>query len=378
MQRLARALVEREHSVTVVHDVDAFNLMSGGTRPSAPTPDDGVEVIRLESSIGRLSPILAQQTGEPTIHRSTLRSLFRDRSFDVVNFHNASLIGGPGIFGIAGQSAKIYSAHEHWLVCPTHVLWRHERELCTGRQCIRCQIRYSRPPQMWRYTDRLEDNLSKIDAFIAMSEFSRSKHAGMGFAHPMHVVPPFVPARAKVEWGRPHDRPYFFFAGRLEKIKGVQTVIRRMRSIPDADLVVAGKGSYRSELESLGGVNVRFVGSLGTDELSRYYSHAIATVVPSITYETFGLTLIESFSHGTPVIARQLGPFPEIVHKSGAGLLFSTDTELDSAMQRLLHDDGLRMRLSANAVASHRMYWCDDAVLPQYLQVVEQAMGRRR
>ena len=37
-----------------------------------------------------------------------------------------------------GDGIKLYTAHEHWLVCPMHVLWRHGRELCTGRQCLRC------------------------------------------------------------------------------------------------------------------------------------------------------------------------------------------------------------------------------------------------
>ena len=61
-------------------------------------------------------------------------------------------IGGPGCSRYGGDAVKLYMAHEHWLVCPTHVLWRHGRELCTGRECLRCTLRYQRPPQLWRYT----------------------------------------------------------------------------------------------------------------------------------------------------------------------------------------------------------------------------------
>ena len=46
---------------------------------------------------------------------------------------------------------------------------------------------------------------------------------------------------------------------------------------------------------------------------------SIPTIVPSVCYETFGIVLIEAFRQGSPVIARRLGPFPEIVERSGGG-----------------------------------------------------------
>lgn len=379
VQRLARALVERGHSVTVIHDVDAFAATSGGKNPRREPVHDGVEVVELRSRLGRLSPVLAQQTGQPTVHRSTLRRFFRDRAFDVVNFHNVSLLGGPGIFSLVGNATTVYSAHEHWLVCPTHVLWRHKREPCTGRQCMRCQIRYRRPPQLWRHSSRLREGFAQIDVYIAMSEFSRAKHAEFGFTHEMKVVPPFVPTPDPVtDSAPPHRRPYFFFAGRLEEMKGLQTVIPRLAAVPGADLLIAGEGSYRPELERIAGGRVRFLGGIGAGELNRYYSHAIATIVPSITYETFGLTLIESFACGVPVIARDLGPFPEIVNACQGGLLFSTGPELDTAMRRLAADSALRHRMSVNALTGHRRLWSEETVVPKYLDIVETARARRR
>ena len=377
IQRLARALTHRGHEVTVIHDIDAFSLVAGGDTVARESPDDGVETIALRSSAGRLAPILAQQTGQPTVHRATLREIFRARAFDVVNFHNPSLIGGPGIFGLARPSTILYTAHEHWLVCPTHVLWRHKREVCTGRQCIRCQLRYRRPPQLWRYSPNLRQWFERVDLFIAMSEFSRRKHKEFGFPCEMKVLPPFVPSQpAGIADESPHPRPYFFFAGRLEEIKGVQTVIPRM-PVVGADLLIAGDGSYRGELESLAGERVRFVGEVRPEDLPRYYRHALATVVPSITYETFGLTLIESFACGTPVIARRLGPFPEIIESCGGGFLFTDDVELDSALTSLATDPALRRRLGDNALEGHRTLWSEEVITTRYLAMVEQARLER-
>ena len=78
---------------------------------------------------------------------------------------------------------------------------------------------------------------------------------------------------------------------------------------------------------------------------SRYYEHSIAAIVPSIGYETFGIVLVEAFRFQTPVIARRMGPFPEIVDQSNGGVLFSNEAELLAAMARLQRDAGLRDQL---------------------------------
>ena len=123
IQRLSRALVRRGHDVTVVHDLDAFDALRQGPPRVAPSDDDeGVRVVRLRSGMGMLSPLLTQQLGRPVANRATIRAILAEGDFDVVNFHNVSLIGGPGLFSLAGDAVTLYMAHEHWLVCPTHVL----------------------------------------------------------------------------------------------------------------------------------------------------------------------------------------------------------------------------------------------------------------
>lgn len=379
MQRLARALQRRGHSVTVIHDVDAFSVAARVPRENLSIHDDGIEVIPLHSRTGRLSPLLAQQTGQPTVHRKTLREIFRAHDFDVVHFHNASLVGGPGVFGLARPAATIYSAHEHWLVCPTHVLWRHKKEVCPARQCIRCQLRYRRPPQLWRYSPRLRQRLDNIDVYIAMSDFSRAKHAEFGFPRAMQVVPPFADSPiTSSEDQRPHHRPYFFYAGRLEQIKGIHTIIPQIAKLSGIDLVIAGDGTLRPELERMAAGGVHFLGAVNSETLARYYRHALATVVPSMTYETFGLALIESFANGTPVVARGLGPLPDIVNACNGGLIFSTDEELLAALTAMAQNPELRQRLGLNARAGFDANWSEAVIMPRYLDVVESAVMRHK
>ena len=181
-----------------------------------------------------------------------------------------------------------------------------------------------------------------VDQFIAMGRFSRAKHAEFGFPAPMRVMPHLIPdADIAARHGRrpppdtsPHPRPYFLFVGRLETVTGVDSLLPAFAQYADADLLIVGDGHERRPLETAarGNPRVHFLGRLDQERLAHVYGAAIALIVPSVGYETFGLTLIESFLHSTPVIARRLGPFPEIIEKSRGGELFENTDELLSAM----------------------------------------------
>jgi len=59
---------------------------------------------------------VTQATGRPGFKRAPIARVL-DAGFDVIHFHNISLAGGPGILSY-GEGIKLYTAHEHWLVCP--------------------------------------------------------------------------------------------------------------------------------------------------------------------------------------------------------------------------------------------------------------------
>jgi glycosyltransferase involved in cell wall biosynthesis len=382
LQRLCRALVRAGHEVTVVHDADAF-LSLGHPEPNVAPTDDGVEVVTLRSSLGVVSVLLTYQFGRPVVHGAEIEALLAGRRFDVVHFHNASLVGGPGLFAFGRGSATLYTAHEHWLVCPTHVLWRHRRERCTGRECVRCSLHYGRPPQLWRYTGLLERSLDDIDTFIALSEFSRSKHREFGFPRDMEVLPPIVfDAEAQAidaPAASPHPRPYFFYAGRLERIKGLDDVVPLFRDADaPADLLIAGAGSHEPVLRALAGDSPRihFLGHLQPERLAPLYRHAIAHIASSVCFETFGNTLVESFRQRTPVIARRIGPFPEIVGHAGGGELFDDAEGLRDTLVRFASNREHRDQLGAAGRRAYESTWSEEAIVPRYLDIVERTMAR--
>lgn len=378
VQRLATALADRGCAVTVIHDEDAY-LMRAGSEPQRAGPDPKLNVVGLRSRLPTASCLLTHQFGRPVVHGARLREILRPGAFDVVWYHNVSLVGGPGLLAY-GDGIKIYEAHEHWLVCPTHVLWRYNRELCDEKHCLTCTLAYHRPPQPWRYTGMLERELDRVDAFIAKSEFSRDIHRSFGFPRPMEVIPYFLPdaTHARDAAEAAEGGPYFLFVGRLEKIKGVQDILPAFAGDRGPMLLVIGTGDYEAELRRLaaGKPRVRFLGRLPADRISRYYDGALALIVPSVCYETFGIILIESFRNGTPVIARRIGPFPEIVGRGG-GVLFASDGELGEAMARIACDDDYRARLAREARSAFETFWRDDVVIAAYVDLLRRtALGK--
>ena len=378
ISRLSSALAKRGCDVTVIHDRDAYlSLAKNEVAPFAGDP--AVKVIGLTQK-GIMSPMLTQQLGAPALKHAELSGLLAHGNFDVIWYHNISLIGGPKLLSY-GSGIKIYEAHEHWLVCPTHVLWRYNREPCRERDCLRCTLSYRRPPQLWRNTDLLAKQARHIDTFIAKSEFSRAKHAEFGFDQPMTVVPyflPQLPADRSAPGPRRHDKPFFLFVGRLEKIKGLQDVLPAFAGVEGPDLLVAGTGEYELRLRTMAKdmPRIKFIGRLSPDELTAYYRDALALIVPSICYETFGIILIEAMRQGTPVIARNFGPFPEIVARGG-GLLFDNETELTNALSVLATQPKTRAALSTQAIRAFADHWCEDVVIEKYLNVLSEAASRR-
>ncbi len=124
VHRLSNELARRGHRVTVVSAPDAHELL-GGTAGVAPAEHGNVTLEPIEPRLGRVSPLVTYLSGRPGLRARQLGELFAREHFDVIHFHNVSLVGGPGVLAY-GEGVKLYTTHEHWLVCPMHTLWRNQ------------------------------------------------------------------------------------------------------------------------------------------------------------------------------------------------------------------------------------------------------------
>lgn len=125
---------------------------------------------------------------------------------------------------------------------------------------------------------------------------------------------------------KPHSLLYI---GRIDKRKGIEFLLRSMplvvRTTPEAQLLVGGKGNYLKKMKSLVRQldlerNVTFLGFVPDDQLNTLYNQARCVVVPSI-FEGFGITVIEALAAGTRVVGTDVDGIREILNSGEYGRL---------------------------------------------------------
>src|SRR3954452_3622191 len=353
VRRLTHALANRGHDVTVVHSREGYAAMAG--RPPEGPEDDhpGVTVVGIDAGLGAASPTATYLSGRPLLVGKQLAAAL-DGDFDVLHFHNPSLLGGPEALSLGSARLKLYTAHEQWLVCPTHVLWKYQSRVCEKPDCVRCTLTYRRPPQAWRSSSLLERSVAHLDALICPSRTSQRLHERFAGLVRLERLGHFIPDPTVSEASNNADRPYFLYAGRLESIKGVESLLRVFAGRDD-ELRIAGEGTLEEALreQAAGAVNVRFLGWQSPDALDAPYRGATAVLVPTAGHESFGLVALEAMARGVPVIARDFGALGELLAESGGGLGFTTDAELDEALTTLAGDAALRAELGARGRAAY-------------------------
>ncbi len=379
VHRLAGLLARQGHRVRVVHAPGAFAALADheGTVDEAPIP--GVEVIAVAPH--RAQAVGTYLTGRPISYRRALAAALDGA--DVVHFHNPSLIGGPSALG-TGSGLQLYTTHEHWLLCPTHVLFRYGREVCTERTCWRCTLTYRRPPQVWRSTGLLGRALERLDLVMSPSRFTTALHRAEFPALRLETVTPPGPDPAALDAlpvGPARERPYFLFSGRLEPIKGARELVAEFGAVRgDIDLVVAGDGSERRAIDDAARSDPRVIpiGRQSQRAVLTLARDARALVVPSVGYETFGGAAAEAMTLGTPVIVRDLGPLPELVD-AGGGLVAAGPSGLTAAMQQLADDPAAAARLGDDARVIAQARFSERAFLRRYFELIaDVAEGRGR
>lgn len=123
------------------------------------------------------------------------------------------------------------------------------------------------------------------------------------------------------------NKSYFLYIGRLSKEKSVITLLQAMSELPrDIKLHIVGTGPEEENLKKYAEENklhnIEFLGFKTGADIQDEYQNCIATILPCNWFEIFGMTNIESFANGKPVIASNIGGIPEIVEHNVNGLLF--------------------------------------------------------
>lgn len=103
------------------------------------------------------------------------------------------------------------------------------------------------------------------------------------------------------------NRPTILYVGRLDKIKGVDYLIKAFRNVlkrhPDANLILIGDGDYNECLKYCKGIwdRVTFTGKISNEELEEFYQQTTIGALPSF-HEQCSYSAIEFMMHGIPFV----------------------------------------------------------------------------
>ena len=373
VRALARALVARGHEVDVIASTDAYLVRSPRPECVDYTADEGVRVHRLRHWLGVGAALASQQTGRSGFYTKAIRQLLAT-PYDVLHFHNISLLGGPGILSMGTARARLYSLHEHWLVCPAHILWKDRERPCDGPTCFSCSIRSKIPPQLWRYTGLRDRKLESVDRLLSPSAYTARRHREGGVTRPVTVLPLFSAFDPAPGLPTPSERRTLLYVGRITASKGVQQLARVAATLPDIDCVFIGDGDLRLTLDRQYAAyrHIRFEGAVPQQALIDHYRGATALVMPSMAPETFGLAIVEAAAFGTPaIVAAGSGGAAEIVNATRGGILYEDDDGLRKAIQRITGDGRLRAALGDLARRGYEERYTQKQHIDAYLAEVD-------
>lgn len=266
-----------------------------------------------------------------------IRGTIKENHIDVVHCHNTFPLISPSVY-YAARSMKvpvIQTIHNFRLLCPNGSFF------CDGKICEICNKTGS-------FRSALQNNCyrnSKIQtlvlvamlkfhrwigtyqkiSYIFLTKFNREKFSKLidVNSEQVFIKPNFV--KESNCFVNAVEKKTFVYAGRLEINKGILSLIEMWKTLPeDFVLHIFGSGTMEEHIkkEIKNNKNISFFGFRPQKEVFEDYRNAVAVIIPSECYETFGMGIPECFSMKLPVICTDIGNPGEMVKESKGGLVY--------------------------------------------------------
>lgn len=208
----------------------------------------------------------------------------------------------------------------------------------------------------WFIEHRVAPLFYKRSSIATLSPSSEQEiHERLGLPRTF-VVPPGI-STFYSPGGRLEQNPTVVAVGRLVPVKRFDLLITEFlyvrESVPNAQLVIAGEGYLRGELEALirrhnAADFITLVGRVSDDKLRDLYRSAWLVASASLR-EGWGMSLTEAAACGTPVVASDIAGHRDAVSENRSGLLVP-EHQIGATIAAVLGDEGLRRRLAEGAL----------------------------
>ena len=256
---------------------------------------------------------------------------------DIVHIHAIMELSFSVILALKKHNIPyVITVHDAGFVCPVMgtkvqqcTLCSQNIDNCIKHKCSRdnvfCSVYVALKFAIWKAIIKLYPPQKLITPSIALKNYLESSK------YTNNVQVTCVPNSLDKEFLniKPNyqNKGYFLFVGNLLDVKGVDILLEAIRQLPkDIKFRIVGVGLQHEKYEKFIAENslenVMLCGKKNRKELIEEYQNCIALITPSNLFEVFGMTNIESFINGKPVIASNIGGIPEIVEDNVNGLLF--------------------------------------------------------
>lgn len=115
---------------------------------------------------------------------------------------------------------------------------------------------------------------------------------------------------------------YILYFGRYSEEKGIGTLIKVCKELPEVQFVFAGSGPLEKLLVNV--KNIENVGFKKGNDLEKLIREAQFSIYPSEWYENCPFSVMESQMYGTPVLGANIGGIPELIQVNKTGELFES------------------------------------------------------
>ncbi|HUS89622.1 MAG TPA: glycosyltransferase family 4 protein [Desulfosporosinus sp.] len=314
---------------------------------------------------------------------------------DVIHFHNTFPLISPSAY-YAAKTERIpvvQTLHNYRLLCPNALFFREDKvcEDCMGKlvtwpgvfhKCYRkSRLATSVTAAMLSMHNLLHTYKRMVDVYIVLADFARNKFIQGGLSSKKIVVKPnFIDSDPGKGEGR---GGYALFVGRLTQEKGINTLLAAWEKIDGKiPLKIVGDGSLAAQLgeasKRISGVE--WLGLQTREQVLDLMKDAMVFIFPSKSYETFGMTIVEAFSVGLPVIASNLGSMSSMIEHGHTGLHFRPGDSVDLAEKvvwAINHPKELaRMRFEARQ--EYLAKYTAELNYKMLMNIYEKAIGRAK
>jgi glycosyltransferase involved in cell wall biosynthesis len=313
----------------------------------------------------------------------------------VVHFHNTFMVMSPSVYAACKERgiAVVQTLHNFRLACPGSLFFRDGAtcEKCTTKglwngvvhKCYRnSRVATGTVATMIAVNRALGTWSQKVDCYIALSEFARTKILTTGIpAHKIHVKPNFV---SPDPGPRTASGDYAVCVGRLVVEKGLPTLIAAWKKLDGKiPLRIIGHGPQRNNLETACRANdiknVEFLGIMPRTEAIEQIRGSRFVVFPSECYENFPMAIAEAYACGVPVIAAKIGSTAELVREGVTGLTFTPANaeELSDRVKWAIEHPDLLEEMGRRARTEFEMKYSAERNYRMLMNIYETALNAK-